>query len=181
MDPLAEDFYSYSPYNYVGNNPVKRIDPDGQDWLDIVKGAVNAVLDNATGGLNNKRLSTPYSNASDYNLGQDIGDIASTIVGVYEKISGGTAAVGGAAGTIVTAGVGAPVTGTIMVSGVATAAHGAVNASSGASNLINQKGRVNEKGTYKSERELPRNSDGTSRADPEASGWPYATWEEKGP
>jgi len=32
-DPLAEKYYSISPYAWCGNNPVNRIDPDGMDWL----------------------------------------------------------------------------------------------------------------------------------------------------
>lgn len=32
VDPLAEGYYDYSPYCYVGNNPIKRIDPDGRYW-----------------------------------------------------------------------------------------------------------------------------------------------------
>lgn len=30
MDPLAEKYYSISPYAYCGGNPVNRIDPDGR-------------------------------------------------------------------------------------------------------------------------------------------------------
>ena len=29
VDPMAEKYYSISPYAYVGNNPMKRIDPNG--------------------------------------------------------------------------------------------------------------------------------------------------------
>ncbi len=32
MDPMAEKYYSVSPYAYCGNEPVRRIDPDGKDW-----------------------------------------------------------------------------------------------------------------------------------------------------
>ncbi|TCO96377.1 hypothetical protein EV202_101148 [Bacteroides heparinolyticus] len=32
MDPLAEKYYGISPYAYCGNEPVRRIDPDGKDW-----------------------------------------------------------------------------------------------------------------------------------------------------
>jgi RHS repeat-associated protein len=35
MDPLAEKYYSISPYAWCGNNPVRNIDPDGKEWLDI--------------------------------------------------------------------------------------------------------------------------------------------------
>ncbi len=33
IDPLAEKYYSISPYAWCGNNPVKFIDPDGLEWF----------------------------------------------------------------------------------------------------------------------------------------------------
>ena len=33
VDPHAENYMSFSPYAYVGNNPLIRIDPDGRDWF----------------------------------------------------------------------------------------------------------------------------------------------------
>jgi RHS repeat-associated protein len=32
MDPLAEKYYSSSPYAMFGNNPVNNVDPTGMDW-----------------------------------------------------------------------------------------------------------------------------------------------------
>lgn len=32
IDPEAEGYNNVSPYNYVNNNPVNNVDPDGQDW-----------------------------------------------------------------------------------------------------------------------------------------------------
>jgi RHS repeat-associated protein len=33
-DPLAEKYYSISPYAFCNNNPVNFVDPDGEDWYE---------------------------------------------------------------------------------------------------------------------------------------------------
>lgn len=35
VDPMADKYPFLSPYNYVANNPLNIIDPDGRDWYDF--------------------------------------------------------------------------------------------------------------------------------------------------
>lgn len=37
QDPLAEKFYSFSPYSFLNNNPLRFVDPDGREGQDWVK------------------------------------------------------------------------------------------------------------------------------------------------
>ncbi|WP_321333069.1 RHS repeat-associated core domain-containing protein [uncultured Bacteroides sp.] len=37
VDPSTEKYYGISPYVYVGNNPLRLIDPDGRDWRIVTR------------------------------------------------------------------------------------------------------------------------------------------------
>ena len=52
VDSLAEKYYSISPYVYVGDNPLKLIDPDGKDWKDALLHLQKSVSGNISVGLN---------------------------------------------------------------------------------------------------------------------------------
>ncbi len=39
MDPHAENYLDGTPYNYVGNNPINLIDPNGMDWYTTEDGS----------------------------------------------------------------------------------------------------------------------------------------------
>ncbi len=56
VDPLAEKYYSTSPYAYCGNNPIVRIDLDGRRWID---GNGNLMWEN--GGFTETAMSSMHN------------------------------------------------------------------------------------------------------------------------
>jgi len=55
IDPMAEKYLSENPYNYVGNNPLTRIDRNGMDWDDEATkevAKINKDLDSKINGYN---------------------------------------------------------------------------------------------------------------------------------
>ena len=51
IDPKAEKYYSYSPYAYCLNNPVKNIDPDGMDvWSTTDPGEIRRAMESLLRG-----------------------------------------------------------------------------------------------------------------------------------
>ncbi len=145
MDPLSEMYQSISPYDYVGGNPIRRKDIEGKNWWDKVKGEVAAVVDNTTGL--DLRGSMTYSDPDDYNTGQNIGDVASAAAGAVIVDAGLTTGSAGAVVTVGSGGTAAPVSVPVAAAGYAAAGGGAVLATRAATNLANQKGRVNSEGS----------------------------------
>jgi hypothetical protein len=56
VDPLADRYVSYSPYNFVLNNPIKLVDPDGRAPLDDYYSKKGVFLGSDGAATNDQRI-----------------------------------------------------------------------------------------------------------------------------
>jgi RHS repeat-associated protein len=65
VDPKTENYFSWTPFVYVGNNPIRLIDPNGKEWVDgNGKLIYDPQLNGGKGGY------TSSSSANDRNIGR---------------------------------------------------------------------------------------------------------------
>jgi RHS repeat-associated protein len=91
VDPLGDLFYSWSPYNYTLNNPIKNIDPDGKIVGTVVGTVVGGVAGAVDSYVNNKNMALSIAE------GATAGAVAGAVVDLTVASGGGAAVVFGAA------------------------------------------------------------------------------------
>jgi len=83
IDPLAEKYYSISPYAWCANNPVKYIDPDGRDLFDVTGRFVPGGNNSNTILVHTNNGDIPFSSLSMNSMSNR--RIAANIAGYYAK------------------------------------------------------------------------------------------------
>jgi RHS repeat-associated protein len=101
MDPLAEKYYSVSPYAYCGNNPVRYIDPTGMEFTEAAWKQVNRLIDDI-----NKRQQNNSNDIAKKQAQIDAGGLSDKKVAKLQKqidkLNGSTTELEGVRGEVAT-------------------------------------------------------------------------------
>ena len=119
---------SLNRYSYVGNNPLRYVDPTGHDWVDALDflygfGAQLALANTFGASPMQEALAANPDEPVLTTAGRHLGNVAAMVQGVAEIVAGATVDVGGA-GLCLT-GVGCLAGAPAAVAGTAVAIHGA--------------------------------------------------------
>ena len=152
-DPLADKYYSVSPYALCNNNPVNFIDPDGMDILDKFVGYSLGLFTNVVPGTGRVRDLYKPTDSRDYNSAlRDVDNAAAVVgtgmtkVGGAGVIAGGAAAAAGVGMTVASGGTAAVVGAPVVALGAEVAVAGAKTTAAGIMLMANS--AQNKSGGY---------------------------------
>jgi RHS repeat-associated protein len=152
VDPLVEKYYGLSPYTYCYNNPIRFVDPNGQDGKDVVVGYAIGFITNLLPNTGFLRDAYTPTDVSDYNNALRGMDNASIAIGQVMIAGGGGAMIAGetmtATGVALTVGSAessSAVSVPTAISGVVVTEAGAITIASGV-NMMNNAQQNKEAG-----------------------------------
>ena len=169
IDRMAEKKPWQSPYVYGRNNPIRFVDPDGNDEFDKLQGFARGIITNLISGTNLRDSYTP-NNSADYNAGLKRADKTSLAVGTALLVDGGknmASGLGGASASVVatvaSGGAAVPVTVITGTGSLAITAAGAAEVGVGVMMLANTS--KNSSKAYKRENDRSNSSYNSSEAE----------------
>jgi RHS repeat-associated protein len=163
VDPAASSAQAVGPqswnrYAYAGNNPLRNLDPNGQDFMDVVNGVANGFGSSMMAG--GGRL---QGQNSDYQAGQTVGDAAAAIVGAVETVVGGGLVLGGTGADAT--GVGALVGVPAQALGSAMVLQGGAAVVTGGTNLMNSTDKPGSSGGPTAGQDFKQSVKGQAKAE----------------